>query len=41
MGTFLGVLIIRVIVYGGLYWGPPILGNYQIGGYIGEYYRPY
>ena len=30
MGTFLGVPIIRIIVYWGLYWGPPILGNYQM-----------
>ena len=29
-GTILGVPIIRIIVYWGLYWGPPILGNYQI-----------
>ena len=29
-GTFLKVPIIRIIVYWGLYWGPPILGNYQI-----------
>ena len=31
MGTFLGVPIIRIIVYWGLYWGPLILGNYHIG----------
>ena len=30
MGTFLGVPIIRTIVFGGLYWGPPMLGNYLI-----------
>ena len=30
-GTFLGVLIIRIIVYWGLYWGPLILGNYHLG----------
>ena len=30
MGTILGVPIIRTIVFGGLYWGPPILGNYHI-----------
>ena len=30
MGTFLGVPIIRTIVFGGLYWGPPILGNYHV-----------
>ena len=29
-GTFLGVRIVRIIVFGGLYLGPPILGNYQI-----------
>ena len=22
--------IIRIIVYWGLYWGPPIMGNYQL-----------
>ena len=30
-GTFLGVLIIRTIVYWGLYRGPLILGNYHVG----------
>ena len=30
MGTFLGVPILRIIVYWGLYWGLPILGNYHI-----------
>ena len=30
-GTFLGVPIIRTIVYWDLYWGPLILGSYQIG----------
>ena len=30
MGTFLGVPIIRTIVFWGLYWGPLILGNYQV-----------
>ena len=30
-GTLLGVPIIRIIVFGGLYWGTPILGNYHIG----------
>ena len=30
-GTFLGVPIVRIIVFWGLYWGPPILGNYHIG----------
>ena len=29
-GTFLGVPIIRTVVFWGLYWGPPILGNYHI-----------
>ena len=29
-GTLLGVLIIRTIVYWGLYWGPPMLGNYHV-----------
>ena len=29
-GTFLGVPIIRTIVYWGLYWGPLILGSYQV-----------
>ena len=29
-GTFLGVPIIRTIVYWGLYWGTPILGNYHL-----------
>ena len=28
-GTFVGVPIIRILVYLGLYWGPLILGNYQ------------
>ena len=23
-GTIMGVLIIRTVVFGGLYWGPPI-----------------
>ena len=32
MSTFLGVPIIRIMVYWSLYWGPPILGNYHIGG---------
>ena len=30
-GTYLGVAIIRIIVYWGLYWGPLILGNYHMG----------
>ena len=29
-GTFLGVPIIRIIVYWGLYWGPLIYGKYYI-----------
>ena len=29
-GYYLGVPIIRSVVFWGLYWGPPILGNYQI-----------
>ena len=28
--TILGVPIIRTVVFWGLYWGPPILGNYHI-----------
>ena len=28
-GTFLGIPIIRTIVYWGLYWGSLILGNYR------------
>ena len=31
-GTILGVLIIRIIVFWGLYWGPLIWGNYHMGG---------
>ena len=32
MGTLLGVPITRIVVFfGGLYWGPLILGNYHIG----------
>ena len=26
----LGLPIVRIIVFWGLYWGPPILGNYHI-----------
>ena len=29
-GTILGVPIIRTVIYLGLYWGPPILGNYHV-----------
>ena len=30
MGTFLGVPIIRIIVFWGPYWGPLILGKYHL-----------
>ena len=30
LGVPFGVPIIRTIVFGGLYWGPLILGNYHI-----------
>ena len=33
--TSLGVPIIRIIVFGGLYWGPPILGKIPSSTYIG------
>ena len=29
-GTFLGIPIIRIIVFGSLYWGSSILGNYHV-----------
>ena len=29
-GTILNVLIIKTVIYWGLYWDPPILGNYHI-----------
>ena len=29
-GTFLGIRIIRIIVFWGLYWGPLTLGNYHV-----------
>ena len=29
-GTFLGVTIIRTIVFWGVYWGPLILENYHM-----------
>ena len=29
-GTILEVLILRIIAFWGLYWGPPILGNYHM-----------
>ena len=39
-GTFLGVPIIRIIIYWGLYWGPLILGHhYLLGGLRKEYAR--
>ena len=28
-GTIFGVPIVRIILFWGLYWGPPILGNYH------------
>ena len=34
-GTFLGVPIIRTIVFWGPYWAPPIEGNCHIGAIIG------
>ena len=34
-GTILGVPIIRIIVYWGLYWGTLILGNYHVIYYTG------
>ena len=30
-GTFLGVPIRRTTVFWGLYWGLPVLGNYNLG----------
>ena len=30
MGNFLGVPIIRIVMFRGLYWGPPIWGNCHI-----------
>ena len=29
-GTILGVSIIGIVIFWGLFWGPPILGNYHI-----------
>ena len=29
-GTFLGVPVTRIVVFGGPHWGTPILGNYHI-----------
>ena len=39
MGTFVGVPIIRIIVYWGLYWGPLLLGNYHF--LLGEHFETY
>ena len=33
-GTFFGIPAIRIVVFWGLYWGPLILGNYQIDLYV-------
>ena len=30
---FLAILIIRIILFLGLHWGTPILGNYHVGMY--------
>ena len=30
MGTIIRVPIIRIIIFWGLHWGPPILGNYHM-----------
>ena len=30
-GTLLGVPIIRIMLFWGLYWGPPIQGNFHVG----------
>ena len=38
-GTFLEVPIIRIILYWGLNWGPPILVNYHILTLISEPYK--
>ena len=35
--TFLGVPIIRIVVFWGPYWGPLILGNYQMFGASRKY----
>ena len=29
-GTFLGVPIVRSIIFWGLHWGPPVLGKYYM-----------
>ena len=36
-GTFQGVPMIRVVVFGGIYWGPAILGNYHMYSYDGKH----
>ena len=33
-GTFLGVPILRTLVFWGLYWGPPIWGNYPVSNHL-------
>ena len=30
LGYHLGLPIVRIIIFWGLYWDPPILGNYHI-----------
>ena len=39
-GTILGVPIIRTIIFWGLYWGPLILGNYQMSFAASYLWRP-
>ena len=36
-GVFFGVLIVRIV--GGLFWGPPVSGNYHIQRHVGAMYR--
>ena len=36
-GTFLGVPILRIIIYWGLYWGTLILGKYHVEDYCEEF----
>ena len=36
-GPLLGVPIIRMIVFWGLYCGPPILGSYHLGNFRGSW----
>ena len=40
-GTFLGVPIIRIIIFWGLDWGPPILGNYHLRNSYKVHPRPF